>query len=76
LILGFLYGVLLKKFKVNPTMVFGGILMPNSLTIGLMVGAVISWFTKKSKEKQPFWSGVFAGESMWILISMLLRMFA
>ncbi len=76
LILGFLYGVLLKKFKVNPTMVFGGILMPNSLTIGLMIGAVISWFTKKSKEKQPFWSGVFAGESMWILISMLLRMFA
>ncbi len=75
LFLGFLFGYILKKLKISPTMVFGGILMPNSLTIGLVVGALISWYTKKSEKYFPLWSGVFAGESIWILVSILLRLF-
>ncbi|MFH1461540.1 MAG: OPT/YSL family transporter [bacterium] len=72
---GFFYGVILKKIKISPTMVFGGILMPNDLTIGLAIGATISYFTKNSAEKMPFWSGVFAGESIWILFFILMKLF-
>lgn len=73
LLLGFVYGVILKKFKVSPTMVFGGILMPNNLTIGLSIGALVSYFSKKGESKFSLWSGVFAGESIWILFSILMR---
>ena len=73
--IGFLFGLILKKLKISPTMVFGGILMPNDLTIGLVIGAVGSWFSKKPTAQQPFWSGIFAGESIWILFSILLKVF-
>ncbi len=75
LLLGFIYGLILKRFKISPTMVFGGILMPNNLVIGLLIGAVFSYFTKNKESKYSLWSGVFAGESIWILISILLRFF-
>ena len=74
-LIGFFYGFLLKKLKISPTMVFGGILMPNNLTIGLVIGAVSSCFFKRPKEQFPLWSGVFAGESIWILFSIFLRIF-
>lgn len=70
---GFFYGVILKKLKISPTMVFGGILMPNYLTIGLAIGAFLSYISKKSSDDIPFWSGVFAGESIWILFFILLK---
>lgn len=70
---GFFYGVVLKKLKISPTMVFGGILMPNYLTIGLAIGAFLSYIFKKSSEQISFWSGVFAGESIWILFFILLK---
>lgn len=70
---GFFYGVILKKLKISPTMVFGGILMPNYLTIGLAIGALLSYLSKKSSDEIPFWSGVFAGESIWILFFILLK---
>ncbi|MBD3231593.1 hypothetical protein GF322_02930 [Candidatus Dependentiae bacterium] len=72
---GFFYGVILKRLKISPTMVFGGLLMPNNLTIGLIIGAVISKFTKNKENASPFWSGIFAGESMWIMFSILLKIF-
>ena len=73
--LGFIYGWVLRKLKFNPTMVFGGLLMPNTITIGLAVGAVISYFSKKTQMETSFWSGVFASESLWILLPILLMMF-
>ncbi|MFH1643724.1 MAG: OPT/YSL family transporter [bacterium] len=73
--LGFIYGWILKKLKFNPTMVFGGLLMPNTITIGLAIGAVISYFSKKTQTETSFWSGVFASESLWILLTIILKMF-
>jgi hypothetical protein len=70
---GIVYGLILKFFKISPTMVFGGILMPNNLTIGLLIGALISFFVKNHEEKIPFCSGIFAGESIWIIMSVLLK---
>ena len=72
---GFLFGLILKKFKVSPTMVFGGVLMPNTITIGLLIGALGSFITKRPERFAPFWSGVFASESVWILSIMILKMF-
>ena len=73
-LLGCLYGLALKRFRLNPMMVFGGILMPTTITLGLIVGALISKFDKRAKEHVPFWSGVFAGESTWTMVSILARM--
>jgi hypothetical protein len=74
LLLGFLYGYLLKFFKLSPTMVFGGLLMPNNLTIGLLVGAVINYIFYNNKTEHPFWSGMLAGDTLWEFFLILCRM--
>ncbi|MFH0898972.1 MAG: hypothetical protein V1855_05310 [bacterium] len=71
--LGFLYGVILKKMKISPTMTFGGIIMPNHLTIGLIFGGLISLLPRDKEKYIPFCSGVFASGALWILISILLK---
>jgi hypothetical protein len=71
--LGVIYGLILKKFKISPTMVFGGILMPTNLSIGLLLGAILSAIVKNAEEKIPFCSGVFAGESIWVITTVLLK---
>lgn len=73
--LGVLFGFLLKKLKISPMMVFGGILMPSSLTIGLVIGAAFSFIANNSQKYFSFWSGVFTGESIWILLTIVSRFF-
>jgi uncharacterized oligopeptide transporter (OPT) family protein len=73
--IGFLYGYILKKLKISPTMTLGGIVMPNNVTIGLIFGGLLSVVFKGWKSASPFCSGVFATESLWIIISTLLKMF-
>jgi len=70
---GFLYGLILKKFKISPTMTFGGIIMPNSITLCLVLGGLISLLPKDKDRYLPLCSGIFASESLWILISILLK---
>ncbi len=72
--IGVLYGFILRKFKVSPTMVFGGLLMQNCLTIGFVIGAIGSMLSKKPKEQFAFFSGVFASESVWLIGSIILGM--
>ena len=72
-LLGFLYGVILRMLKLSPTMVFGGLLMPNNLTIGLVIGALGSMLSKNPKEHHSFWSGVFAIEAVWMLLVAVFR---
>jgi len=73
--LGFLYGLLLKKFKISPTMTFGGIIMPNSISLCLIAGGLLSVLTKHKDRYLPLCSGIFASESLWILLSILLKRF-
>lgn len=75
LFLGLMYGLGLKKLKISPFMVFGGILMPNSLTLGLSFGALGTLFVKNKRRHLPFCSGVSAGESMWLIFSILTKAF-
>ena len=78
--MGAVYGFVLKKLKINPMLTLCGILMPNSLSIGLILGGLGSLFVKKVIKQDPavystFWSGVFASESLCILIGILLKLF-
>lgn len=72
--LGFLYGIILKKLKISPTMTFGGIIMPNRITFGLTIGGLLSLIPKNKEKYIPFCSGVFASEALWVLLSILLNL--
>jgi len=71
--LGFLYGLFLKKIRVNPAMVFGGLFMPNGLTLGLLFGSLATLIFKQPKKMFPLFSGIFVGESLWMLISIVAK---
>jgi hypothetical protein len=70
--LGALYGSLLKEFKANPIMVLGGILMPMEWVFVLIIGGMLSSIMKNSKAYQVFWSGVFAVNSIVMIIKALI----
>ena len=72
LAIGACFGFLLKRFKCNPMLVLGGLLMPINITLGLVVGGLFALLPKDREEWYPFWSGVFAGNSIWMLIRTIL----
>jgi hypothetical protein len=68
LALGVLFGLLLKNIKMNPALVLGGLLMPLNLSLALITGGLLTLLTKNKEEYFPFWSGVFAANSIWMLL--------
>lgn len=74
LLFGAIFGLIITFLKMSPTMVFGGILMPNSMIIGLLIGALLSEFSFSPQKHQSFWSGVFAGEAVWTTGALLARL--
>ena len=68
LLIGALFGFLLQRIKINPALVFGGLLMPINLVVGLVLGGLCTVFTHDKEEWFPFWSGVFASNSIWMLL--------
>jgi hypothetical protein len=72
LFLGIAFGWILSKIKINPTLVFGGLLMPMNISLGLIVGGFLTRFTKDRTEWEPFWSGVFASNSIWMLLKAII----
>ncbi|HRN78618.1 MAG TPA: OPT/YSL family transporter [Candidatus Dependentiae bacterium] len=72
LLLGALFGYLLDTIKVSSTLVFGGLLMPVNLVLGLVVGGLSTWLTKDKEAWYPFWSGVFAANSIWMILQALI----
>jgi len=68
LFLGFIFGYVLKKMKVSPMLVLGGLFMPVNISLGLVLGGLGAMLTKKKEEWFPFWSGVYASNSIWMLI--------
>jgi len=73
-LLGFLYGIIIKKCGLSPTMVFGGIIMPNSISIGLIIGASLTLLTKRKSDYLPFCAGVFTSESLWVLAGIAVKL--
>lgn len=69
--LGLFFGFILKRFKMNPMLVLGGLLMSLSLTIGLVAGGLSTFFFKKKEELEPLCSGMFAANSLWMIVHAL-----
>lgn len=67
LILGALFGMAFKKIKVNPMLVLGGLLMPLSLSLPLIIGGTLSAFVKDKQEYEPICSGVYAANAVMVL---------
>ncbi|HEX2977696.1 MAG TPA: OPT/YSL family transporter [Candidatus Babeliales bacterium] len=72
LIIGGIFGLILKKCKLNPMLVLGGLLMPFTYSIGLIIGGCLSFMVKDREEWEPFWSGVFAANSITELAKTLM----
>lgn len=72
LLIGMVFGVLLKYSKTNPMLVLGGLLMPLNISVGLIIGGFATRLVKDKQEWYPFWSGVFAANSVWMLVKALL----
>lgn len=70
--IGFMLGMVLKQVRMNPALVLGGLLMPVNISLGLIVGGLSALWAKDKEEWFPFWSGVFASNSLWMLINTIL----
>lgn len=71
---GFLFGAILRRFKISPTMAFGGIIMPSQITLGFVFGGLLSKLAGNRRDALlPFCSGIFATETLWLLICLSLR---
>lgn len=68
LLLGAAFSFVLKYIRVNPILVLGGLLMPINISLGLIFGGILTSFVRDREEWEPFWSGVFASNSLWMLI--------
>ena len=72
MLLGALFSLLLGWVKINAVLVIGGLAMPPDLSI-ILIAAGLSTYLVKSKERYyPFWSGVFAACSLWMVIKTML----
>ncbi len=71
MILGFIFSYSLKFIGVNPTLVFGGLLMGLDTSLLLIGGGLSTYLVKEKEEHYPFWSGIYAANSLWIFIKML-----
>lgn len=72
LALGGFFGYILKKLSLNPALVLGGILMPLDYSLGLIIGGLLTYLLKNTHEWTPFWSGVFAANSIWMILKTVL----
>lgn len=72
LAIGMIFGLVLHQFHINELLVLGGLLMPIDYSLALIVGGFISYYLIDQKEGEPFWSGVFAANSIWMLVQALL----
>ncbi|HEV2601746.1 MAG TPA: OPT/YSL family transporter [Candidatus Babeliales bacterium] len=68
LLLGSFFGYGLSIVGIHPMLVLGGLLMPITISLGLIVGGVGAMVVADKEEWYPFWSGVFAANSVWMLL--------
>ncbi len=68
LLLGMLFAYLISYFGINTALLLFGILMPISYTLLLVLGGLSTYLVEDKEEYYPFWSGVFAANSLWMLV--------
>jgi uncharacterized oligopeptide transporter (OPT) family protein len=69
--IGVAFGFVLKQFKMNPMLVLGGLLMSLSLTLGLVTGGLSTFLYKDKQKLEPLCSGMYAANSLWMIIHAL-----
>ncbi len=67
LMLGCIFGHLVSYTSISPALLLGGILMPISYSLMLVFGGLSTYLVKDKEEYYPFWSGVYASNSLWML---------
>lgn len=72
LALGVMFGFVLKYMHVNSALVVGGLAMPPDLSILLIGGGFTTYLVKDRERYYPFWSGVFAASSLWMVVKAIL----
>lgn len=70
---GGLFGYFLKKVGINPGLVLGGLLMPINISIGLIIGGFMALLAWNHEKGIPFWSGIFAGNSLLMVVNAFLQ---
>lgn len=65
---GALFGFILEYIGVNALLVFTGLLFPVDFSLMLIVGGSLTYVAQDKDEWDPFWSGVFAATSLWMVI--------
>lgn len=73
LALGAVYGWFLRRIKINPGLVLGGLLMPVATSLMLIAGGFCAVHSKQKDAGISFWSGVFTGNSLWIFVRAFLK---
>lgn len=72
LVIGAAVGLVLDYMKINGALVLTGILMPVNYSFGLIVGSLLTLLVKQKEEWYPVWSGVFAANSLWMILQAML----
>lgn len=70
---GFLYGLLLKRMRISPSMTLGGLLMPNKLVSGLVAGALLTKCVSDKNQHLPFAAGVFTTETILMIVPIIVQ---
>ncbi len=68
LLLGMFFAYLISYVGINTSLLLFGILMPVSYTLLLVLGGLSTYLVEDREEYYPFWSGVFAANSLWMLV--------
>lgn len=71
ILIGAAFGFVLKKVRVNASLVLGGLLMPFDWSLVLVISGLTTYVVKDKESHYPFWSGVFAASSIWMVIRAL-----
>lgn len=69
---GVIFGYLLKRMHIATSLVLGGLLMPYDISLILIAGGFSTYLAKEPQAQVPFWSGVFAASSLWMIGKALL----
>ncbi len=68
LCVGIAIGVLLKVTRINASLVLGGLLMSLDYSLILIASGLCASLIKNKEDYYPFWSGIFAASSIWMLV--------
>ena len=73
LAIGAVFGIVLHFLKINSMLVLGGLLMSLSMIIPLVIGGLLSFTVAKKERFEPLCSGIYATNSIWMIITALLH---